>query len=705
MTLRDYQEIFDDKIDLAFDAGHNSVLATMATGGGKSVMMSHRAGKVRDLSVIMAHRLELTYQLAMSLGRDGIEHRICAPDAVSNFIIAKQIEIYGKKFVYAGAQHIVASVDTLLARADQLGAWPSQVVLTQPDEAHHVLGAKGDPKIMNKWGRACRMFPKSKYLGWTATAGRPDRQPLSSSFDVIVPGPTARDLLASGDLCPYRVFGPPASIDMGGARATPGGDWSKHDIDDRSTKSTITGDLLRHYVKYAPGRIGIGFMSNVVQTKEICERFIGAGIPSAWMSAKETDDKQRVKTMDALRAGDIKVLFNVDLLGEGVDVPRCDVILDGRPTMSIVRYLQVFGRLLRNFPGKQEGIYVDAVGNVVRHGLPETWRDWTLDGTPKAEKPMLKSCTTCFLVYSRLLSECPYCGARPVVAVGGRIGPEQVDGDLLEFDAETLARLRGDADRVMAAAPAGAPSYVVKNINERFVAQKQLRDAMAWWVGMQTEMNGHTESASYRSFYLKFGIDTATAQGLGRPQAEKLTALIWEDMNNERPRPINPPLWAVEDDVWKKSGRKNGVSNPAYNKQMNRWTCNYRVNGVKKAAHSKSLDQCQIYCDWVNNNPNQILPDHIYKLKRARKGESKYSVRLSHNRKTKIFYGPTQEKAEKKANEYRKLHKLPARRAADGEGKYRSQVLCDGERSTFYGPTQEIANAKRDEYKRQNGLI
>lgn len=532
MTLRGYQSKLSDEIDGAFDAGHEHVLATMATGGGKSVMTSHRAGLCDGLSVIMAHRLELTYQLAMALARDGIEHRICAPDAVAGFIISKQVEIYGKKFVYSGAQHIVASVDTLLSRAGELGSWPGQVKLTQPDEAHHVLGAKGDAAVMNKWGRACRMFPKSKVLGWTATAGRPDRQPLSSSFDVIVEGPTARDLLASGDLCPYRVYGPPASIDMTGARASAGGDWSKAEIDGRSAKSTITGDLLRHYLKYAPGKVGIGFMSNVEQTKETCERFMHEGIPSAWMSARETDDRTRVRTMDALRRGDIKMLFNVDLLGEGVDVPRCEVILDGRPTMSIVRFLQVFGRLLRNFLGKEYGIYIDAVGNVMRHGLPDTHREWSLDGTIKKPVSMIKTCLQCFLIYNRLLSACPHCGARPALVPGGRPGPVEVDGDLTEFDEALLTKLRGEAAKIMAAAPAGAPSYVAENINRRFTAQRDLRATIDQWAGVQMHLRGRSLSEAYRLFYIKFGIDTANAQVLGRPEAEKLTERLWEDMNS-----------------------------------------------------------------------------------------------------------------------------------------------------------------------------
>jgi superfamily II DNA or RNA helicase len=645
MTLYAHQEKLSAEIDVAFDDGHRNVLATMATGGGKTVMISHRASLMNDLTMIMAHRQELVFQLAMALARDGLEHRIVAPEKVEAFIIRKQVETYGRKFVYGGAQHFVASVDTLLARQEDLGKWPAQIELTQPDEAHHVLGARGGD-TMNKWGRACRLFPNSLLLGWTATAGRPDRKPLRSSFTALVEGPTARELLSSGYLCPYRVYGPPSSIDMHGAELTAGGDWSKTEIARRAHKSTITGDLLAHYLKYAPGKIGIGFLVDVEQAKETAARFNAAGIPSAWMSSKETDDATRVKTMEALRRGDIRMLFNVDLLGEGVDVPRVEVILDGRPTMSIVRYLQVFGRLLRLFDGKQCGIYIDAVGNVMRHGLPDTHRVWSLDEIEKRKRlengeDSLTTCTSCFNVYSRLERCCPECGFKPVA--GPRAGPEQLAGDLTEFSEELLSKLRGDADRIMAAAPKGAPSYVADNINRRFVAQQELREAMEWWAGVEMELRGKDLSKMYRTFYLRFGVDMANAQLLGRPQAEKLTDNLWEDINNESSR----PTWrdVEEEDVW---------SRP-----------------------------------------------------KAPSGEGKFRSQASHNGKRISFSGPTQEAADTKADEYRKLHNLPPKRfiAPNGEGKFRAAIMHNGKRIIFLGPTREAVDEKRDEYRRKHEIV
>jgi len=389
---------------------------------------------------------------------------------------------------------------------------------------------------INKWGRAFNIFPQALRIGWTGTGMRPDRKPLRSAFDSLVVGPTTADLLALGALCPYRVYGPPSSIDVAGLAVGGSGDYSGAELRKRAHKSTVTGDMVQHYLKLTPGAVGIAFLVDVEQAKETAERFNAAGVPAAWMSSRETDDRTRVRTMEALRNGAIKLICNVDLLGEGVDVPRVEVVLDGRPTMSLVRYLQVFGRLLRTYPGKREGVFIDLVGNVVRHGLPDTPRTWSLDVPEKRKRTendetALKACPQCFQVFERFRACCPHCGFKPTPA--GRSRPEEVDGDLTEFSEELLARLRGQAAEIMGPCPPGVAPYVVQNWNARAVTQQQLRDAMATWQGVQETQHGHDMATGYRLFYHRFGIDAATAQTLGRKQAADLYERVWENINHE----------------------------------------------------------------------------------------------------------------------------------------------------------------------------
>ncbi len=535
--LREHQQKTDGKIDDAIARGKRSILATTPTGGGKTIMISHWSKKFNGPNVQIAHRLELTFQISMALARDGIEHRILAPSAVCNFIIEKHIETYGRSFVYASSPVTVASVDTLLSRTDELGNWPKQVVGAQIDEGHHAL-------LANKWGRALNLFPRALRIGWTATAMRPDRKSLrlgpglTGIYDELVLGPTPRELLDLGYLCPFKIYGPKPSIDMADALIGDSGDYSKAELSARAHKSQIVGDMLEHYLKLAPGKIGIGFAVDVEQAKEFAARFQGAGIPCAWMSSRETDDRVRVRTMDALRNGDIRLIFNVDLLGEGVDVPRVEVVLDGRPTASLVRYLQVFGRVLRTYPGKTHGIYIDMVGNVIRHGMPDRDRVWSLDVPEKRkqtenDEDALTACTKCFRHRPLWQVVCPHCGHRDVPAVPrGASRPEEVHGDLTEYSPDLLERLTREAERLRGAAPRGkVAAYVERGWNERGVALNQLTDAINWWMSTQVQRIGLEAASAYRLFWHRFGIDVATAQTLSVRPAAELTEKLWKDIN------------------------------------------------------------------------------------------------------------------------------------------------------------------------------
>jgi RNA polymerase subunit RPABC4/transcription elongation factor Spt4 len=232
--------------------------------------------------------------------------------------------------------------------------------------------------------------------------------------------------------------------------------------------------------------------------------------------------------------GLIRVICNVDLFGEGVDIPNLDCVIMARPTMSYGLHTQQFCRPLNPVPGKT-AIIIDHVGNILmRHGVPDAPKVWTLDDRPKAVKAIveplldLKACPACTQVYERSIGHtCPYCGENTPVAV--RSSPVMVDGDMSELDAETLAKLRGQIDAVMQAprVPYGASALVTACIyarHRRHVAQsEELKAAMAAWAAGMDDV-----PRAQRLFYITFGIDVASAQALSRKDAEALTNRIKE---------------------------------------------------------------------------------------------------------------------------------------------------------------------------------
>ena len=101
----------------------------------------------------------------------------------------------------------------------------------------------------------------------------------------------------------------------------------------------------------------------------------------------------------ALGTGDLDVLTNCNLIGEGLDVPAIGAAILLRPTQSLALYLQQVGRALRPAPGKDKALIFDFAGNCMAHGLPDDPRDWSLEiegGRERSKTPaMAKRCKEC----------------------------------------------------------------------------------------------------------------------------------------------------------------------------------------------------------------------------------------------------------------------------------------------------------------------
>ena len=401
---------------------------------------------------------------------------------------------------------------------------------------HHVLRD-------NKWGKGVQLFSNAFGLGVTASPLRCDRKALgrarSGVFDAMVIGPSMRELIDRGYLADYKIFGPPQSIDTSRIRISDAtGEYNQEELRREAHKSTITGDVVDHYLRLAPGKLGITFTVDVEIAVETAAAFRQKGVPAEAVSAK-TPDTVRVALIDKFRRGEIKQLVNVDLFGEGMDVPAVEVCSMGRPTQSYGLYIQQFGRPMRPAPGKTHAIVIDHVGNVKRHKLPDRPREWSLDDEERGKKTKraedeipVTTCVSCFRAFEAVTKTCPYCGH--VQEPASRDAPEFVDGDLVEYSPELLASLGREIAWIDGdpRVPVGVNGPVAVNIrrnwHERQQAQGELRDTIALWAGIQRDVYDRSDSESYRRFYHMFGVDVLTAQTLNAADARKLTAIIRE---------------------------------------------------------------------------------------------------------------------------------------------------------------------------------
>lgn len=537
--LRPYQHEAKQDIYNAWRAGHQNVLLVLPTGMGKTVSFCSIA---IDLAVtpstgkrptaIMVHRKELVQQISLTLAEEGIVHNIIAPRPTIQGIIAAQRLMYGKQFYDYNSLVTVLSVDTLNARIDKHKKWTESIQFWITDEAAHLLKN-------NKWGKAVGHFQNAIGLGVTATPERLDKRGLGRHadgvFDVMVEGPSVRWGIENGFLSNYKIAVPQSDYRHFLQKAANGSDFSHDAMASAAAQSQIVGDVVKNYQKFANGKQAILFASDISSGNKMEAKFREAGI-SAKILTGDTDDRTRLNSLIEYREKRIKVLLNVDLFDEGLDVPGIECVIMARPTMSIGKYRQMIGRGLRPAKNKDFLIIIDHVGNVPEHGLPDSHYSWTLDRIVKRRDRtnLIRICSNweCNSPYDRLLTECPYCGTKVQPAAsgggGGRVTPMEVDGDLELLDPETLREMYDNSkletpakimERVSQAAGVIAGKRAFKKQTERIETQRELTDVVAQWAGV-IRARGYSDRHINKKFYLDFGMTITEA--LSQPREAML---------------------------------------------------------------------------------------------------------------------------------------------------------------------------------------
>lgn len=538
MRLRDYQADLKGRTYDAWNRGVRNVLLILGTGAGKTVLFADIMQEHQGVSVVNAHRQEIVGQISMELAECGVRHSVIAQKPMIRVLRTEQLREFGSDFIHRDAPVKVAGVDTLI-RLPVDTPWFRQCTLWVQDEAHHLLRA-------NKWGTAVDLFPNARGLGVTATGGRLDGRGLGAHadgvFHELIQGITPRELIDRGYLAPYRIFCPPSDFVRGDIKISQTtGEFLQKDVKKKVRRSSIMGDVVEQYLKHAGGKTGVTFVPDVETAGDIAARFRQRGVPAEAISGG-TPLHLRMNIIRRLRRGEIKQLVNVDIVGEGFDLPAIEVVSMLNATESFARFCQQFGRALRPEPGKI-AIIIDHVGNVEHFsrviGLPDSDIEWTLDRREKARRSdqvgliPQKICLGCTQPYPAIYKVCPICGWEN--SIMDRSEPRYVDGDLEELDPDVLDALRKlkarkDAGVGIAQLGGLARAGATKQHALWTTAQQSLRKSLAWWAGCQQSM-GLDISQSYRKFFYQFGIDAGSALVLGRPDTEQLDLRVRKEID------------------------------------------------------------------------------------------------------------------------------------------------------------------------------
>lgn len=561
--LRVFQSNVETQVLQAWQEGLRVVMAVMPTGSGKTRTCGKIMGDSTEPCVAISHRQELVGQWSASLAEYGVRHAVIAPDAVVREIVRDHMENYGRSFVDQNSHHCVSGVRSWL----KLGRNHTRVVRTKKgtiDEAHHV-------QVGNEFGAAIELTPQARFVLPTATPMRADGGGMGAGqggyAERLILGPNARELTMMGYLTDWDIVCPEESVDVSNVPiSSTTHDFSMPKLRDAIHQSrSFVGDVVQAYLDYAPGKLGMVFAVDVESASKIAEAFRARGVTAECVHGKTPGELRRL-FMRKFRLRELLVLVNVDLFGEGTDVPALEVVLMARHTDSFGLYDQQSGRVKRlmiakylrdawdNFTNEQRrehiaqsvkpfGLIIDLVGNFGRHGPSDAPRPYTLNrregrGSSKSDAVPTRRCTNknrgdgiaCAKMYPRVRLKCPFCGSPPELLE--RRLPSQVDGDIALLDRDVVEALRQGithAQQETITPPWHLPQIAQMGIRNRhheaLEARKRLRDAMAWWGG-RAELEGYNEREQQRYFYLTFGTDVLTAQTLSAKDADTLAARV-----------------------------------------------------------------------------------------------------------------------------------------------------------------------------------
>lgn len=405
VSLRPYQDRGLNFIRSFLARGVRRVLLYSPTGSGKTTMAEAmirgaiaKGGRV----MFIANRRQLVAQASAHLTRAGIPHGILQAENTRSL----------------DARVLVASIDTVAIRGV-----PDDLSLLIIDEAHAVAGSKKYRDLLAKYNRV-------PCVGLTATPFSPglgahDDRIKGPVFQELVCAATIRELIDLGFLVDVDVYAP-ADPDLTGVKSQRGIggelDYNERQLAEAVDKPGLIGDIVTHWKRHAAGKPTVVFACNIPHSQRIVAEFQRAGIRAAHIDYHHTDE-ERADILEGFNQGRYTVLSNASLLAEGWDAPHAEVMILARPTRSLIRYVQMAGRVLRPFPGKARALILDHSGTVLRLGFPTDDLPLELDdGTAstsgarkqqerKASEP--KPCPACKFVRAAGVHECPKCGFKP----------------------------------------------------------------------------------------------------------------------------------------------------------------------------------------------------------------------------------------------------------------------------------------------------
>lgn len=321
------------------DEGNKAGLVVMATGLGKTWLAAFDTQQlVAGRTLFVAHREEILRQAMRTF-------RKLRPTA--------HLGIYNGEEKEKDADVVFGSIQTLGRQSHLKQFSVDEFDYIVIDEFHHAAATT--------YRRLIDYFEPAFLLGLTATPERTDGGDLLALCqENLVFRCDLAEGIRQGLLSPFQYFGVPDEVDYENIP------WRSSRFDEEElTKAVATQSRAQNALEQFQERAGLkalGFCCSQRHADFMRSYFKDHGIRAAAVHSGENSDP-RALSLEQLSAGELDIIFSVDMFNEGVDVPDVDTVMMLRPSESRILWLQQLGRGLRKSDDKDHLTVIDYIGN------------------------------------------------------------------------------------------------------------------------------------------------------------------------------------------------------------------------------------------------------------------------------------------------------------------------------------------------------
>lgn len=366
MNLRPYQREDLTKSLRDIMAGKKRNLIVWATGLGKTVLMAHIVGKIREKrALIIVNREELVWQTVdkikasypdISVSVEKAEHR---SDPNSEVVVAS-VQTIGS------AKNNEDGTPVFSKRLQSLDPGTFDIVMV--DECHR--SSADSYRNVLKYFQVYRS--DSKYndpgrilFGLTATPNRSDNKGLGEFFDNITATRDIRWGIQNGYLADIEAYRVETTVDISDVRIT-AGEFNAKDLEKKINTPARNELVVKKYLEITGGKKALFFTVDIQHAEDLAAELVRQGVKASAVSSRTPDDMRR-QIFEIHKSGQLTALCGANVFLEGYDDPTIEVGCMVRPFRSGLIYRQAVGRVLRPYPAPE------ALSAMRSEGVEPSW--------------------------------------------------------------------------------------------------------------------------------------------------------------------------------------------------------------------------------------------------------------------------------------------------------------------------------------------